>query len=133
MDELDRDGGAQDPRSHAVRRRPRGDQHEQRAQALAPGGDRRARVLAQRGPVRSGDLGEASLEALEHRGHVGAAGLDDRGDGLGGGHQATVPEWRAMMPPAVRIQRTSVRPARAIAAASGSGPGKRLTDFGRYV
>ena len=35
------------------------------------------------------------------------------------------------MPPAVRIQRTSVRPARDSAAPSACGPGKRFTDFGR--
>ena len=45
----------------------------------------------------------------------------------------TVPECRAMMPPAVRIQRTSTSPAAAITPPSACGPGKRLTELGRYV
>ena len=40
-----------------------------------------------------------------------------------GRDHSTVPECSAMMPPAVRIQRTSVSPAPAIAAPSSSGPG----------
>ena len=42
-----------------------------------------------------------------------------------------VPAWIAMIPPAVRSQRTSSRPAAAIRAASSSGPGKRRTLLGR--
>ena len=38
-----------------------------------------------------------------------------------------------MIPPAVRIQRTSSSPAAAILAASSSGSGKRRTLLGRYV
>ena len=133
VDELDGDRGAQDAGALAVGGRAGGHEHEQRAQALAAGGDRRARVLAQHRAVRGGDLGQARLEPLEHPGDVRAPGLDHRGDGLGGGHQATVPEWMAMMPPAVRIQRTSLSPARDSAPPSASGPGKRFTDLGRYV
>ena len=86
---------------------------------------------ASTGAVRGRDLGEPHLEPVEQLRHVRAAGLDDRGDGLGGGHYRTVPECRAMIPPAVRIQRTSVSPARASTPPSASGPGKRFTDFGR--
>ena len=81
--------------------------------------------------MRGRDLGEPHLEPLEQLRHVRAAGLDDGGDRLGGGHYCTVPECRAMIPPAVRIQRTSVSPLRASTAPSASGPGKRFTDFGR--
>ena len=75
---------------------------------------------------------QAGLEPLHQRRHVRAAGLHDREERLGARHQAaTVPAWRAMMPPAVRIQRTSTRPAPASTAASPSGPGNRLTELGR--
>ena len=131
MDELDRHRGPQHPRAIPVAQGAGGHEHEQRAQALAAGGDRRAGVLAEYRPVRGRDLGQARLEPLEHRGDVRAPRLDDRGHGLGGRHQVTVPECSAMMPPAVRIQRTSVSPARASDPPSASGPGKRFTDLGR--
>jgi hypothetical protein len=131
MDELDRDRGAQHAGAIAVRRRTRGHEHEQRSQPLAPRRDRRAGVLGEHRPVRGRDLREAQLEAIEQLRDVRAARFDDRCHGLRGRHQRTVPECRAMIPPAVRIQRTSVRPARSSAPASASGPGKRFTDFGR--
>ena len=46
--------------------------------------------------------------------------------------QPTVPECRAMMPPAVRIQRTSVSPAPTITVPRSRGPGNRFTELGRY-
>ena len=112
---------------------PGGHEHEQRPQPLAAGGDRRAGVLGQHGAVGARELGQARLEALHQLRDVRAAGLDDRGDRLGAGHQALVPECRAMIPPAVRIQRTSTSPAAAITPPSSLGPGKRLTELGRYV
>ena len=53
---------------------------------------------------------EALLEPRHQRRDVRAAGLDERQHLLGAAHR-TVPEWSAMMPPAVRIQRTSSSPA----------------------
>ena len=84
------------------------------------------------GPVLA-EHAQAGFEALHQLRHVRAAGLDDRRDGLRAGHQRFVPECRAMMPPAVRIQRTSARPAAASSAPSACGAGKRLTELGRYV
>ena len=67
VDQLDGDRGAQEAGAHAVRGRAGGHEHEQRPQALAARGDRRAGVLAEHRPVRGGDLGQARLEPLEHR------------------------------------------------------------------
>ena len=135
VDELDGDRGAHDARV-APGSRAGGDDHQQRPQALAARGDRRAGVLGEHRAVGRGDHREPLLHARHRARDVGAARLDHRRDGLGARHQAPVPfvpTWRAMMPPAVRIQRTSTSPAAAITAASRSGAGKRLTDFGRYV
>ena len=98
------------------------------AAIVAPG------VLGQHRAVGARELGQARLEALHQLRDVRAAGLDHRGDRLGAGHQAAlVPECRAMIPPAVRIQRTSASPAAAITPPSSLGPGKRFTELGRYV
>jgi hypothetical protein len=64
-----------------------GDEHEQRAQALAAGRDRRARVLAEHVAVRAHDRREALLERPHQLRDVGAAGFDDRGDRLSARHR----------------------------------------------
>ena len=125
VDELDGDRGAQQAGptpsagGPAATNTSSGRRRLPPAEIVAPG------VLAEHRPVRGGDLGQARLEPLEHPGDVRAPGLDDGGDRLGGGHQRdTVPECSAMIPPAVRIQRTSVRPGprqRARRAARGRG------------
>src|SRR4051794_25628205 len=89
-------------------------------------------MLGQHRPVRVRDLLQALLELVHQLGHVRAARGDDGRDGLRARHQATVPECSAMIPPAVRIQRTSRRPRPCISAPSSRGPGKRLTELGRY-
>ena len=129
MDELHGDGGAE----HAGVLRgavARGEEDEQRPQPLAAGADGRARVGGEHVAVRGGELLEALLEPLHEPGDVRAAGLDEGEDLLGAAHR-TVPECRAMMPPAVRIQRTSSRPAAASRPPSASGPGNRFTELGR--
>ena len=111
---------------------PRREEDEQRPQPLAAGADRRARVLREQLAVRVRELLQPLLEPLHQPRDVRPARLDERDDLLGAAH-ATVPECRAMMPPAVRIQRTSRSPAAAIRPASASGSGKRLTERGRYL
>ena len=106
-------------------------EHEHRPQALAPSGQGARRVRTERGAVALGHLGQPRLGALEQARERRAAGREHRSKlSLGGVHRR-VPAWIAMIPPAVRIQRTSLRPAAAIRAASSSGPGKRRTLLGR--
>ena len=128
-------GRARPPPRRAARRRrsarPGRQQHQQRPQPLAAGRDRRARVLGEHRPVRARELREALLELVQQPRHVRAARLDRPRRPPRRSPSAHRPECRAMIPPAVRIQRTSRRPARASAPPSASGPGKRLTEFGR--
>ena len=131
MDELDRDGRAHDALGVGLGLAGR-EEDEQRAQPLAPGPDRRAGMLGEQRAVRPRQRLETLLQARHQRRHVRAAGLDEREHLLGAAHR-TVPECRAMMPPAVRIQRTSVSPASASLPPSCSGAGKRLTELGRYA
>ena len=72
------------PSPVAVRIPARGEDHQQRAQALAARGDRRARVLGEhrrRGRRRPRAAGV--LDAAEQRQDVRAAGVDDLGDRSG--------------------------------------------------
>ena len=131
--ELDRDRGAQH-RVVVARLRAR----RRRTPAAAAGACRRRRSSRRRArpapaPCERASSRQPRLEALHQLRDVRAAGLDDRGDGLRAGHQpATVPACRAMMPPAVRIQRTSARPgARQHRRRAPAAPGKRLTELGR--
>ena len=132
VDELDGDGAAHDV-GRVVVRRPRGEEDEQRPQPLAAGGDRRAGVGREDLAVPARQLGQAVLDVREQRRDARPSGLDDLADGLGGGGHVlgTVPTCRAMIPPAVRIHRTSVSPAPARTAPSPSGPGNRRTELGR--
>jgi hypothetical protein len=108
--------------------------HENRAQPLPTCRQRAVRVGRELGAVAARHLGEPRLGPLEQPRELRPAGREHRTElGLGRVHGARVPEWIAMMPPAVRIQRTSMRPAAAMLAPSASGPGKRRTLFGRYV
>ena len=109
-----------------------GEEDEQRAQPLAAGGDRVAGRHREGGAGVGGDGGQARLDRRHQLGDVRADRLGDPGHGRRAHAAGTVPECRAMIPPAVRIQRTSVSPAPAIAAPRPSGPGKRRTDAGRY-
>ena len=129
VEQLDRHRDPQHPRA---RRLARGHEHEQRPQALAAGGDRGAAVARQHRAVAGGELGQALVERLHERRNVRAARGDDGLDrGCDRHHLPTVPWWIAMIPPAVSSQPMSRRPASSIAAASPSGPGKRLTELGR--
>ena len=73
-----------------------------------------------------------AVELIHEVRHMRAAGVDDGGDGFRARHQRTVPECRAMIPPAVRIQRTSPSPAATMMAPRSRGAGKRFTELGRY-
>ena len=87
--------------------RPRGEQHEQRAQALATGGDRRTSVLGQDRAMAGGSLAQALLDPRQQRRDVRSAGAHELGR-LGperhdlAAHAGLWPTWIAMMPPAVR-------------------------------
>ncbi len=90
-------------------------------------------MLAQLGAVAIHHLGQAPLGALQRPGEPRAAG-GEHGAELGRcGAHALVPTCRAMMPPAVSTQRTSVRPVAAMRWASSDGPGNLRTELGRYV
>ena len=65
---------------------PGGEEHEQRPQPLAAGGDRRARVAGEDRPVAVGQRAEALLDAREQARDVVAGGADDLGDGTGDRH-----------------------------------------------
>ena len=102
--QLDRNRRAQ--RRVAARRiRPRGHEHQQRAQPLAARGDRRAGVLAERRAVRvrrswpGAPRGRASA-----RGRALPLPRRPRRPPRRSPRYATVPWWIAMIPPAVRIQ-----------------------------
>ena len=70
---------------------------QQRAQALAAGGDRRERVLLDRG-----DLAQPRLDAGHRSPHRLAPEFENRVERIGDRRdQATSPTWMAMMPPAV--------------------------------
>ncbi len=127
--ELDRDRRANEAVGLGGRRAG-GQAYEQRAQPLAAGGDRVARVACEHGPVTGGELRHPPLDAVHDPRELLTPGIDD---GLcARAHQVgTVPTCRAMIPPAVRTYRMFRSPARHIPAASSSGPGKRLTEFGR--
>ena len=130
VDQLDRDRGAQRRRRGRLGLSPAARNTSSGRSRLPP-----ARIVAPACSASSSpcDVASASSRAssrVHQRRDVRAAGLDEREDLLGAAH-GTVPTWSAMMPPAVRIQRTSVSPAPAIRAASASGPGKRFTELGR--
>ena len=129
VDELDRDRGA-DEAVGLRRRHPGGEAHEQRSQALAAGRDRLAGVARQHGPwpcasaairsstrsIKRGTVSPpASTTACTPRSSAGTSPDVQRDDPAGGQQVAD---------PAQAAARTSSQRAR-------SGPGKRLTEFGR--
>ena len=121
VEQLDRRGG----RHELVRVARPAQEHEDRAQALAARRQRAVRVRGELGAVARAHLGEPRLRPLEQPRQLGAARRQHRSElSLRGVHGARVPEWMAMIPPAVRIQRTSVRPAAAMLDASASGAGE---------
>ena len=130
MDELDGDRGAQDAvvlrrrRAPAARKTSSGRSRLPPARIVAPA------CAASTSPCEVASSSSRSSSRCHQPRDVRAARLDEREDLLGAAHR-TVPECRAMMPPAVRIQRTSSSPAAASRPASASGPGKRLTELGR--
>ena len=77
VDELDRGGGAHEALALLA---VGGQEDQQRAQALAAGGDRRARVLGQQRAVAGGHLAQALLDALEQVGDVRPPGPHDLRD-----------------------------------------------------
>ena len=114
MDQLDRGGGTHEPRlvgdRRPVRRLAGGEEHEQRAQALAACGDRRGRMTGERLAVVGGELGQARFGPLQQAGEARAAGAEHGVERLGPGRgrvafggavHATSPAWIAMIPPAV--------------------------------
>ena len=130
VDELDGRRRADEPLAVRV---VGGEEHEQRPQALAARGDRRARVLGERHAVAGRELrAGAPRRAPAAPGTWSpAARMTSVTGPATATRQAFVPAWIAMIPPAVRIQRMSRRPARAMAAARPSGGGKRRTELGR--
>ena len=106
-------------------------EHEHGAEPLATRGERSGGVHAERGPVSLCHLGQAGLGALEEASQRWTAGGEHRSELRLRRVHRRVPAWIAIIPPAVRSQRTSSRPAAAIRAASSSGPGKRRTLLGR--
>ena len=108
------------------------EEDQYRAQPLSSRGERPLGVPGELPAVAASHLGQAILRAHEQRGELGAARGQHRAElRLSGVHGSRVPACSAMMPPAVRIQRTSTSPAAAMRAASSSGPGKRRTLDGR--
>ena len=131
VDQLDRDRG---PNRALVSLLAGADQHQQRPQPLAAGGQGRLGLAAELGPVTDRDLSEAALDLRQARRQPGARGVHHRGDRWwdgGPGHFERVPLWMAMIPPASSSQRISVKPAASIFAASSRGSGKLRTDSGR--
>ena len=132
VDQLDRDRGPQHAVVVGLDPLAGREEDEQRPQPLAAGPDRRARVLGEQLAVRGRQHLEPLLQPRHQGRDVRATRLDEGEDLFGAAHR-TIPAWMAMIPPAVRIQRTSVRPAAASFPPSASGPGKRLTLLGRYA
>ena len=132
VDQLDRDRGAQHAVVVGLDPLAGREEDEQRPQPLAAGPDRRARVAGEQLAVRGRQHLEPLLQPRHQGRDVRAARLDEGEDLLRAAHR-TIPAWMAMIPPAVRIQRTSVSPAAASFPPSASGPGKRLTLLGRYA
>ena len=130
VDQLDRDRGRQ--QLLAFGRRDAGrEEHQQRAQPLAAGGDRRARVGAELVAVPGRELVHAKLEPVHQPRDGLAARCPDSVDGHCRAHVRTSPTCIAMMPPAVKRYSIESSPASDITAASASGPGKRRTELGR--
>ena len=115
----------------ALGRLGRAEEDQHRPEPLSAGRERAARVARELLAVALRHLREPRLGALEQIGQRRAARRQHRAELCLGGVQGLLPAWMAMMPPAVRIQRTSASPAAAIRAASSSGPGKRRTLLGR--
>ena len=90
MDELDGGRRANEPLPIGVVGR---EEHEQRPQALAARGDRRARVLGERRAVTARELPEALLDTREQARDVVAGGADDLRDGTGDGHRQWFLTW----------------------------------------
>ena len=101
------------------------EEHQHRPQPLAARRQRAGGVRAQLGAVALGHLGQPALGALEQTrpAPVRPPTAPRRAAPARCSHVG-FPAWIAMMPPAVRIQRTSSSPAAAIRAASSSGSGE---------
>ena len=125
--QLDRDRGAQHAVVVGLGPLAGREEDEQRPQPLAAGARSsrpRARRAARR--ARSASASSRSSSRVHQRRDVRAARLDDRERPLRRCHHRTVPSWMAMIPPAVRIQRTSVRPAAASSPRQRLGSGEAL-------
>ena len=108
-----------------------GQEHEQRAQALAPGGDRLTGIAGEQRAVTRHELVHPPLGSLEQAGRLLTPKVDHRLN-CGSAHRSdTTPTCRAMMPPAVTRYLTSRIPKRHMTPASSAGPGNLRTELGR--
>ena len=82
-------------------RRAGREEHEQRAQALAPGGDHVTGVALQHGTVAGGRLCETELELVHQTRGRRTAGLHNGLYRADRAHPVTSPTCSAMIPPAV--------------------------------
>ena len=128
VDELDRGAGGDGALAGALLRR-RAEEDEHRPQALAAGRERLGADLADEPGMGADRALEPHLEQLEVGVEPGR-----RADGGERAHSALlVAVCSATIPPPSSRQRISPKPARRIASARSSGPGKRRTLAGRYV
>ena len=123
MHELDgRRGGDVRPRA-----RRRGEEDEERPEALTASLERLGADRGDDAPVGRDRRLEPVLELLEIGVEAG------RRAQVGERAQAAAPRCSATMPPASRRNETSPKPASRSSAARSSGPGNRRTLAGRYV
>jgi hypothetical protein len=109
-------------------------QHEQRAQALAAGGERGLRVAGKQVAKAAALRPQQLLDLAQPRRQPATRGVEHRGDGgwYGGGPgHPRRPLWIAMIPPARTVQPMRSMPASCISPASRLGLGKLRTDSGR--
>ena len=106
------------------RRGARREEHQQRTQALAAGGDRVARVARRaRGPWPVGELGHALLDAVHQPRRRLAAGVDDRLDRRGSSRRHLPDVQRDDAAGGEHVADPVAARSAHITAASSSGPG----------
>ena len=138
VQQLDRDARGDELLGYGL---PRADEDQHRPQALAARGERPGDMTLERLAVTLRDAPKAGLGAVEELREPVAPGREHlrdlretgrRGQVARRAHVAsTSPAWIAMIPPAVRSQRTFTRPTAAIAAARPRASGNRRTELGR--
>ena len=106
VDKFHRHGGT-DESIGLGRRHARGQEYEQRPQALAARRDRLTGMMSELGTMTSGKLAHPVLDAIHETGDLHAPGIDDGPYDPGDhgrsctGPRPTTPTCKAMMPPAV--------------------------------